>query len=67
MKTNESGWDRLVRLLLGLLFLYLGWVVLQPHLGLWSLIMLVAGLVLVLTGAYGFCLIYALFGIDTRQ
>jgi hypothetical protein len=67
MKSNEANWDRLIRLALGLLFLYLGWAVMQPRLGIWSLLMLGMGAVLVLTGLLGVCLLYAYFDIDTRQ
>lgn len=58
MKKNEAGWDRMVRLMLGLIGLSL--VAVGPQ-TLWGLL----GLIPLATGATGFCPLYAVFGIST--
>ena len=58
MTTNEAGWDRGLRVVLGLALLSLTLV--GPH-TLWGL----AGIVLVATGIWGFCPVYRLIGIGT--
>jgi len=58
MKTNEAGWDRGFRVVLGLALLLL--TVVGPH-TLWGL----AGIVPVATGVWGFCPLYRLFGLST--
>ncbi len=65
MKANESSWDRLIRVVLGiaLVGLNLGSVVT----GSWGLILLAVGAILILTGLTGFCPLYALLKIRTRK
>jgi len=58
--TNESGVDRLFRVVVGLAVLSLVFV--GPK-TLWGLV----GLVPLLTGAVGFCPIYRLLGLATRR
>ena len=58
--TNESGVDRLFRVVVGLAVLSLVFV--GPK-TLWGLV----GLVPLLTGAVGFCPLYRLLGIATRR
>jgi Protein of unknown function (DUF2892) len=58
MKINEAGWDRGIRIVLGLALLSLTFV--GPH-TLWGL----AGIVPLATGTVGFCPLYALFGFST--
>lgn len=65
MKTNEAGLDRLVRVVLGIVLLalyFLGTVS-----GVLAIVFLIAGAILVLTGAIGFCPLYALLGIRTKK
>jgi hypothetical protein len=58
MKKNESGLDRLLRVLVGLMLLSLVFV--GPHTA-WGWV----GIVPLLTGIVGFCPLYRLAGIDT--
>ena len=65
MKLNESGMDRIIRVVLGIALVGLdlggvisGWV---------GIVSLVVGIVLVLTGAVGFCPLYAMFKLRTNK
>jgi hypothetical protein len=58
MKTNEAGWDRTLRVVLGLGILAFGLV--PPH-SAWALL----GVIPLLTGLVGFCPLYAMLGIST--
>ena len=66
MKANVANWDRIIRVVLGLVLLYLGWAVVQPQFGLWSIIALLVGLILLVTGAAGVCPLYSLLKINTK-
>ena len=59
---NEGTFDRGVRLVAGLVLLVL---VLTTLTGAWQIIAAVAGLIMLATGAIGFCALYTLFGIST--
>jgi len=60
---NEAGWDRVLRVLLGAVLLYLGWAgVVGGTLG---LVFKVFGFVPLLTGLVGWCAVYSLFGVST--
>ncbi len=59
MKTNEAGWDRGLRIVLGLGLLSLTVVGPRTWLGL-------LGLVPLVTGVWGFCPLYRLLGSSTR-
>lgn len=64
-KTNESGLDRVIRVLAGLVLLYLGLGgVVAGTLG---VVLVVLGGVFLLTGLVGFCPLYALFKIRTNK
>jgi len=65
MKMNESNADRIIRVAAGIALLYLGFgSVLRGTLaGLADAV----GLVLVLTGAIGFCPLYAMFRLSTLK
>lgn len=52
---NEASWDRIVRVILGAVFLYLGFGVVS---GGWGVVLIVLGLLALVTGAVGFCPIY---------
>ena len=55
---NESGLDRMIRAVIGVILFYLGIAgVVQGALG---IVLLVIGVVLVVTAAVGFCPLYAL-------
>lgn len=58
MKNNEAGWDRAARVVLGLGLIALAVVGPQTWLGL-------LGLVPLVTGLWGFCPIYRVFGLST--
>ncbi len=61
---NTSSLDRAVRLGLGLLMLVLGW---QPWLGGWAFVFRVVALYPLITGVVGWCPVYAMLRIGTKQ
>ncbi len=61
---NESMVDRVVRLVLAVVFFYLGAMVLV---GVLSVVAYVLGFVMLVTAATGFCALYKLFGINTDK
>jgi hypothetical protein len=61
--TNEATWDRVLRVLAGLVLLYLGWSgVVDGTLG---VVLKAFGFLPLITGVVGFCPVYALFGVST--
>lgn len=62
---NESNVDRIIRVLLGLVLLALGWLNVVP--GTLGLVFKILGFVPLLTGLIGFCPLYALFKIRTNK
>ncbi len=60
---NEAGWDRIVRIVLGVVLLYLGWAGVVT--GGWGTFLKVLGFVPLLTGLIGFCPIYAVLKFRT--
>jgi fatty acid desaturase len=62
---NEAGWDRIVRVVLGIALLYLGWAGVVT--GGWGVFLKVIGFVPLLTGLVGFCPLYAIFRIRTNK
>ena len=62
---NEAGWDRIVRIVLGVALLYLGWAGVVT--GGWGTFLKFIGFVPLLTGLIGFCPIYAIFKVRTIQ
>ncbi len=66
MQTNEGKWDRIIRVILGLVLLYVGWAVVEPRFGLWSIVALVVGAILLITGAIGYCALYSVLKINTK-
>ncbi|MCE1252516.1 MAG: DUF2892 domain-containing protein [Anaerolineae bacterium] len=62
---NESTVDRIVRVVIGLALIALGWSgMIQGALG---TVVLVVGFVPLLTGLIGFCPLYTLFGLRTNK
>jgi Protein of unknown function (DUF2892) len=62
--TNEAGWDRIARIVLGAVLLYLGWSgIVEDGLGDF---LKVFGFVPLLTGIVGWCPLYAAFGFRTN-
>ena len=65
MKPNEGTTDRMVRLILGVVLIIIGWSVLGNNaLG---IILDIIGLILLITGITGFCGLYKIFGINTLK
>jgi DUF2892 family protein len=61
--TNEAAWDRVLRIVAGLVLLYLGWAgVVGGTLG---VVFKVLGFLPLLTGVFGYCAVYAIFGVRT--
>jgi hypothetical protein len=63
--SNLATWDRTLRILLGLAMLLLGCSGLVG--GLWAIALVVFAWVPLLTGAVGWCPVYAMLGISTRK
>lgn len=60
---NEAGWDRALRIGLGLGLLYLGWAGVIT--GTPGLVLKIVGFLPLLTGLIGWCPAYALLGVTT--
>jgi len=65
MKINEAGWDRIVRIVLGIVLLALGWGGVVT--GGWGVFLKIIGFVPLLTGIVGVCPVYALFKFSTNK
>lgn len=65
LKINQASWDRIVRVVLGLLLLVLGWTGVVS--GVWGEIFKWLGFVPLITGLLGFCPIYALLNLRTNK
>jgi len=65
MKTNESGLDRVVRIVLGIVLFVLYFTGVAS--GTVGIILLIVGAILLLTGIAGFCPLYALLKIRTNK
>jgi uncharacterized membrane protein HdeD (DUF308 family) len=61
---NESNLDKKIRLVVGVVALLLAMFVLT---GTMQTIAYVVGVIAILTGLTGFCLLYKLFGISTKK
>lgn len=62
---NEASWDRILRVVLGVVLLYLGWSGLVGG-GLGTVLKFL-GFVPILTGLIGWCPLYSLLKIRTNQ
>ena len=71
MRKNEAKIDRIIRIILGLIFVGVGialYFVLNDPLNLILMIILVIfGAIALFTAATGFCVLYKLFGISTLK
>ncbi len=65
MKINEASWDRIIRVVLGVVLLYLAIAGVVG--GGLAIVLGVIGAILLLTGIIGFCPIYALIGMATKK
>ena len=63
MQANEGKWDRIIRVILGLILFYVGYAMLASP---WNYVAYVLGLISLVTGLIGFCLIYSIFKINTK-
>jgi len=63
-KLNESGLDRIIRVVLGAALAVGGFFFIGGTLG---IVLGIVGLVFVITGAIGFCPIYAITGLHTNK
>ena len=63
-KVNEAVWDRVARVLGGVLLMALGWGGMAA--GGWDLVFKIIGILLVVTGLVGYCPLYTLLKISTR-
>ena len=61
---NEAGWDRVARVVLGVVLLVVGFGVLDGTLG---VVVGVVALVPLLTGLVGWCPLYSVLGIRTNK
>ena len=64
MKTNENSVDRIVRVILGLVLIVVGFWVMG---GTGGIILGIIGFVPLLTGIVGFCPAYTLFNFSTKK
>ncbi|HEY4693642.1 MAG TPA: DUF2892 domain-containing protein [Bellilinea sp.] len=62
---NEAGWDRILRVVGGILLLALGFG--GVAVGTLGLVFNIIGALLLVTGLIGFCPVYALLKIKTRK
>jgi hypothetical protein len=65
MKSNESGADRVIRVIVGIVLFVLYFTGIMS--GTLGIILLAVGAILVLTGLIGFCPLYALLKIRTNK
>ncbi len=64
-KINEANLDRIGRVVIGVLMLFLGWAGSVP--GSLGVFFMAIGFVLLLTGVVGFCPLYALLKFSTKR
>ena len=62
---NEAAWDRLARVVLGVVLLYVGWA--EVVTGGWGTFFKFIGFVPLATGLIGWCPLYALFEFRTYE
>lgn len=62
---NEAGWDRILRVVLGIVLLYLGWGGVVT--GGWGTALKVIGFIPLITGLVGWCPLYSIFRFRTKR
>lgn len=63
--TNEAVWDRVLRILLGLVMIFAGWSVLDGTL--WGAALKIFGFIPLVTGLIGWCPFYTILGVATKK
>lgn len=61
MKKNMSAFDRIFRVIAGIIMGYLYWAGIVT--GTWGIVLLIIGIVFMVTAAVGFCPLYTMLGI----
>lgn len=64
VSANEASWDRIARVILGVVMVGLGVGVVG---GTWGWVLAVVGLVPLITGLVGWCPIYSIIGRGTKE
>lgn len=64
IQVNEAGWDRIARIVVGIVMLALGWGGVVT--GLWGTVLQWLGFVPLLTGLIGWCPLYSLLRFRTK-
>jgi hypothetical protein len=62
---NEAGWDRVVRVIIGVVLLVLGWGGFVT--GGWGIAFKIIGFIPLITGLIGWCPIYAILKTGTKS
>jgi len=62
---NEAGWDRILRVVLAVVLLVLGWGGIVT--GAVGIVFKILGIVLLLTGLIGYCPLYSLLRVRTHK
>lgn len=65
IKVNQANWKRIVRVVLGIVMLALGWGGFVP--GVWGVVLQWLGFVPLLTGLISWCPLYSLFRFSTKS
>jgi hypothetical protein len=65
LKLNEANWDRIARVVIGIILLFLGLT--GAAAGVVGIVLDIVGAVLVLTGLVGFCPLYFLTKFSTKK
>ena len=64
IQVNEAGWDRIARIVIGIVMLALGWGGVVT--GFWGTVLQWLGFVPLLTGLIGWCPLYSLLRFRTK-
>ncbi|MFZ2125712.1 MAG: DUF2892 domain-containing protein [Candidatus Saccharimonadales bacterium] len=62
---NESTTDRITRIVLGIILILTGWLIFSNDTI--GIILDVLGAIALVTGITGFCMLYKVFGINTKK
>lgn len=63
-KANVANWDRIVRVILGIILLYVGFG--GVVVGTWGTVLEIVGVLSLVTGLVGFCPAYSLIKFSTK-